>query len=129
MSMIKLQNNFTTPEQSKQLLDLGFPIDSADCYYDTYDIEYSNCLRPYFLDERTYTNYFKYLSCIGTNVHCPCWTVGRLIEIWDICVNLMPDMDLDLNNKSTSCTYIELIIGSFELAKDDGLIDFSKLEE
>ena len=30
--MKKLQNNFTTPEQSKRLLELGVPADSADCY-------------------------------------------------------------------------------------------------
>jgi hypothetical protein len=29
--MRKLQNNFTTPEQSKRLLELGVPVDSADC--------------------------------------------------------------------------------------------------
>lgn len=29
--MSKLQNNFTTPEQSKRLLELGVPADSADC--------------------------------------------------------------------------------------------------
>lgn len=31
--MKKLQNNYTTPEQSKRLLELGLPADSADCYY------------------------------------------------------------------------------------------------
>lgn len=31
--MSKLQNNFTTSEQSKRLLELGIPTNSADCYY------------------------------------------------------------------------------------------------
>lgn len=31
--MSKLQNNFTTPEQSKRLLELGVPADSADCFW------------------------------------------------------------------------------------------------
>ena len=31
--MVKFQRNFTTPEQSKHLLDLGLPEDSADCYF------------------------------------------------------------------------------------------------
>ena len=30
---MKLQNNYTTPEQSKRLLELGVPRFSADCYY------------------------------------------------------------------------------------------------
>ncbi len=29
--MKQLQNNFTSPEQSKRLLELGLPADSADC--------------------------------------------------------------------------------------------------
>ena len=33
MAIKKLQNGFTTPEQSKRLLELGVPVDSADCYY------------------------------------------------------------------------------------------------
>ena len=31
--MKQLQNNFTTPEQSKRLLELDVPADSADCYW------------------------------------------------------------------------------------------------
>ena len=33
--MKKLQCNFTTPEQSKRLLELGVPADSADCFHPT----------------------------------------------------------------------------------------------
>ena len=33
--MKKLQSNFTTSEQSKRLLELGVPADSADCYNTT----------------------------------------------------------------------------------------------
>lgn len=33
MAIKKLQNNYTTPKQSKRLLELGVPADSADCYY------------------------------------------------------------------------------------------------
>lgn len=38
-------------------------------------------------------------------------------------------MQLDLGNDPENCTYIELIVSSFELAADDGLLDFSKLED
>lgn len=31
--MKKLQNNYTTPEQSKRLLELGIPAWTADCFY------------------------------------------------------------------------------------------------
>lgn len=33
MIMKTLQNNFTTPEQSKRLLEVGVPADSADFYW------------------------------------------------------------------------------------------------
>ena len=38
--MKTLQNNFTTPEQSKKLLELGVPIDSADMFWAASDEKY-----------------------------------------------------------------------------------------
>ena len=37
--MKQLQNNFTTPEQSKRLLELGVPANSADCYLTKFGID------------------------------------------------------------------------------------------
>ena len=37
--MKNLQNNFTIPAQSKRLLELGVPADSADYYYDKEEIK------------------------------------------------------------------------------------------
>ena len=34
--MRQLKNNFTTPEQSKRLLEIGVPTWTADCYYNEY---------------------------------------------------------------------------------------------
>ena len=39
--MEKLQINVTTQEQSKRLLELGVPADSADCYYHNGDVCWS----------------------------------------------------------------------------------------
>ena len=59
--MSKLQNNFTTPEQSKRLLELGVPAWTADCYYqESGKIEIKNTA----LD----------------GLYPSCWSVGRLIE-------------------------------------------------
>ena len=64
--MKKLQNNFTTPEQSKRLLELGVPAWTADCFYsESGKIEIKNTA----------------LDILYT----PCWSVGRLIEIAEIC--------------------------------------------
>lgn len=64
--MKKLQNNYTTIEQSKRLLELGIPAWTADCYYkESGKIEVKNTA----LDE----------------LFPSCWSVGRLIEIAKIC--------------------------------------------
>lgn len=117
--MKKLQNNFTTPEQSKRLLGLGFPADSADCYINGW------CNNRAFQLPKLYSK----CDWVDGRSSLPCWSVGRLMEIYDICVNLMPGMQLEFSKEPGNCTYIELIIASFELAADDGLIYFSNLEE
>jgi hypothetical protein len=79
--MKKLRSNFTTTEQSKRLLELGVPADSADMYYHT-DIGFT----------RFYSEPEVIPSCelfsTGNSVYIydiPCWSVGRLIEIYEIC--------------------------------------------
>ncbi len=49
--MKKLQSNFTTPEQSKRLLEMGVPTDSADFYMDKYEVETFDELYPYFIPD------------------------------------------------------------------------------
>lgn len=74
--MKKLKCNFTTPEQSKRLLELGVHADSADCYN----------LREH--DDKVYLfqNQKESDNCIskirlrlGLGHAMPCWSVGRLI--------------------------------------------------
>lgn len=75
MAIKKLQNNFTTPDQSKRLLKLGVPVDSADMYYKHI------LLAPYlFSDGVLFSVYSKVEDIL------PCWSVGRLIEIYELCV-------------------------------------------
>ena len=122
--MKKLQNNFTTPEQSNRLLELGVPADSADCYYDSYDIAHPNLLCPYILFEGTYTDYFKYISCIRADVLCPCWSVGRLIEIYTIAIDAdFVEFDVYANSP---CVLKEMFD---RIESDIDKLDFSKLEE
>ena len=62
-TMKKLQSNFTTPEQSKRLLELGVPADSADLFYHS----------------------LKETADEEGLIVIPCWSVGRLIEVFEIC--------------------------------------------
>ena len=108
-----LQNNFTTPEQSKRLLELGVPADSADLYYQDYGsipMVVWTLTQP--LDLRR-------------GILKPCWSVGRLIEIYDICRCYIEDCD-EVYGKET---YIETFISAIEEAILDDMFDFSKLEE
>ena len=119
----KLQNNFTTPEQSKRLLELGVPANSADCYYDQYQI-------LNFRNELDYGYDFFGLNFRFT----PCWSVGRLMEINDICTMFDDKAWMGLEYPSTKLVkdkfalpYIEFLIQAIEVATD--VLDFSKLND
>lgn len=135
--MKTLQNNFTTPEQSKRLLELGVPADSADCvwYNPYYDGD-----RPELAEISVWKG--KYPQRVDKYT-LPCWSVGRLLEIFLICTSIQYDMfvpiisplgkkfpgmdgyrELLKNNR-----VIDSIIEEIETLKQKYLIDFSKLEE
>lgn len=77
--MKTLQNNFTTPEQSKKLLELGVPANSADCiwYNPYYDGD-----RPELSEISVWKG--KYPQRVDKYTF-PCWSVGRLMEIYELC--------------------------------------------
>ena len=122
--MKQLQINFTTPEQSKRLLELGVPEDSADCYYyywAWYGEEYQNkhpspqiCYTDSMPGERIY-----HFSSIY-----PCWSVGRLMEIYNICL-LEPYPYYPRFGRYENM--INIMIDAFVFSQGD--FDFSKLED
>ena len=113
--MKTLQNNFTTPEQSNRLLELGVPADSADC-----------CLRRILTDggycETWRVDVFDFIGQIHDD-YLPCWSVGRLIEIRDICAKYY------ITHADFNGNYMENIIMSFYAIHATNGFDFSKLEE
>ena len=120
--MSKLQNNFTTPEQSKRLLELGVPADSADCYLNSDSV--------IMLNGKTFQeNYNEDLDLARLHLieyphYIPCWSVGRLMEIFAICFD--PDfIEFDVFADGTS--FLQQMIDKFEIGID--AMDFSKLEE
>ena len=113
--MKKLQNNFTTHEQSKRLLELGVPADSADMYIP------EGCTPYVFVQGNTYSKAMKNWGLnICDNRVTPCWSVGRLIEIAFICsVYEVRTIDFWRNDSP-----MDDIIYEFENNK----MDFSKLD-
>lgn len=113
MAIKKLQNNFTTPEQSKRLLELGVPADSADQLY------YEDCMwsaHEFLSPKHLYSEVVKGHE----NIAIPCWSVGRLMEIFLLC---SPYSSIEINKSDK----VEQMIASIEL--EHKLLDFSKLEE
>ena len=82
MIMKKLQNNFTTPEQSKKLLELGVPVDSADGFYSRESYRGGKWERPKLFESEEDKVDFKSVYEGGVLMYFPLFTVGRLIEIW-----------------------------------------------
>lgn len=113
--MKTLQNNFTTPGQSKRLLELGVPADSADCFY-------SNILGNWYLDIIPQHKNYTCISNGMDDLYLPCWSVGRLMEIWDICGNACESVTAKRDD-----TRVELLVKLYE--ENAAYADFSKLEE
>ena len=129
MSKLKqLQNNFTTVEQSRRLLELGVPADSADCYWRNYGDNENRADVRFVLNG--YDKIHTIKKCYEPDTEItPCWSVGRLIEIAWICHN-------SYGFFMTMCTSISRIFKAeqsiIEIMIDclfDNTIDFSKLED
>ena len=125
--MKKLQRNFTTPAQSRRLLELGVPAWTADLYFyeegciSNYD-EPSGVI-PYdevYKDDSRETMFSSY-------VELPCWSVGRLIEILKECINNeddLIDIFVELQYSNDILTTILMIFRD-----NKAILEFSKLEE
>ena len=107
-----MENNFTTARYSSYLIDLGLPVDTADCYYNKLGAlsvipEYSN-----------FSNF-----CDKTDI--PCWSVGRLIEIYNKCINDTKD---SISIPKNHIVLQEVLIEFFGALQYKWL-DFSKLND
>ena len=121
--MKTLQNNFTTHEQSKRLLELGVPADSADCCYLAIVTRYD--VNEAVIDYAKWVTVLEDGEQIGVH-DLPCWSAGRLLDIYLLSVemetNIKPNAIFFLgDNKSL----MENLMEWFETES----FDFSKLDE
>jgi len=123
--MSKLTNTYTTIEQSRRLLALGIPKDTADCYYTWIPAIMETASIPQFVFPGCkYTD----VASMKTEVYSyePCWTAGRLIEIMSL-ITPCPWQDYREPAKHPA-TLIERVIVSLEgLCKLIG-VDFTKID-
>ena len=137
--MKRLQNNFTTPEQSKRLLSLGVPADSADCIYsEGADVNEDGVVSFDYTDRellpiKTITGeqmaFSEYKEKYTNGYVLPCWSVGRLIEIDNICsIPKIKEAGFHLIAQDFD-DLIETMIISIKMKVEHYWMDFSKLEE
>lgn len=118
--MKKLQNNFTSQEQSKRLLELGVPAWTADCFHPT-DLQQNPIedATPTIITYQLDTHEIIWDKVYGF----PCWSVGRLLELY------MKARGLDFMYFiiMSDANMIDSIVRMF--VENQNEIDFSKLEE
>ena len=116
--MKKLQNDYTTPEQSKRLLELGVPEWTANLKLSKL-VKDSHGQKPkdkhdWVVNRKDYTHmivgFMKY-------EYLPCWSVGRLMEIEKICA-VMPMM-IEYAPIGKLIAYLEIRIKDYDFSKLD----------
>lgn len=111
--MIIFQNEFTTPEQSRRLLEIGVPADSSNYKIDVSEIngEYIDFPTP------VYGRFGRYPK----GFYIPCWSIFRLMEIYDLCNEDVDDQYGWAANSGFD--YMEYVISRLE----NGIMNFQRL--
>jgi hypothetical protein len=124
--MIQFESDLTTIEQSNRVLAVGIPENSANFGY----LIYPDCEPELSILNGTYSEFKEMVNTESTCKHkglpdntqtLPCWSAGRLIEIYCAVTNRMFPM-------TDGIGLVENIICEIEY-KARQQYDFSKLEE
>ena len=108
---MNMQNNFTTIEQSDKLIALGLSEGSADMCWTTnggFSFKFPRCVPYKMFQEKEH--------------HIPCWSAGRLINIFECCTGVKYNHNSDMSLMDDIFSKIQSFINA-------NLFDFSKLEE
>lgn len=111
-----MNRNFTTSEQTKRLLELGLPMDSADCVHTL------KTNRVFFIQNGKVTEgYLSLYKAVRGEEAEPCWSVGQLIKIYYLCTKKMPLIE------NENCIFY--LMKDYELGIVSKQLDFSKIKE
>lgn len=127
--LVNHHKNCTTPEQSKQLLELGVPVRTADCFSrtDGGDIGIYQPLLPNN-PESTIDKFIEYAnSRYGRTYYIPCWSIGQLIKIMGICYDFVLAGGVSIQVYRTDIekgSVLEALIS--DIAKNIHKMDFDK---
>lgn len=119
---VTIMENFTSIEQSKRLLKLGVPIDSADCYIDEWR-------RVHFIPQEPQHTLYSELARRTIYTITPCWSAGQLIHIVLSYrkPNKLGHVWMDISEDEM--TLIECLINQIRVDIEQGISDFSKWEK
>ena len=108
------------------VLEIGVPADSCDNYYIAEDEAMPNWL-PY---KKSYSEWRKEAFGLshGYTEIIPCWSVGRLMEIFDICC-ILKDGTEWMDTQSVPVSYVSYLIDCYVRAIKHKQLDFSKLND
>ena len=121
--MKTLKNGFTTPGQSKQLLELGVPAWTADMYHWSREGHHNRLWWGIEYQRHDEPKNFDATDIYGFHLYYPCWSVGRLIEIYLIARGV----DITYLQIDRGEDMIEYIIRLYKEHSEK--LDFSKLED
>lgn len=122
MAIKKLQNDHTSPEQSKRLLELGVPAWTANIMFD------KNRRRYELIETEDESLAETQRTLFYNGGAIPHWSAGRLMEICKKC-ETKEDYEQLCDELKECRNYCELIISHIDVRKILLIIDFSKLEE
>ena len=133
---MELQFNYTTPEQSQRLLELGLPVDSADCILRHYnwadeDLKEENWENPAIINKGISPSEAMDMFLDDEyDMTMPCWSVGRLIEIFNL-INKQQERFLFWMNLSRYkiTNYVGVFVMALEELKIHDALDLSKLSK
>ena len=118
MKLQHIYENYTTEEHVDTILSLGIPIDTADWYIDACGNRYVRSQNEGEQDD-TFFDEFDYT---------PCWSAGRLIEIWLLCNNAQYSVPLTFCIDRQTKDIVYLLINMLKKQKMEGT-NFSILKE
>ena len=123
MNTIDFDFDYTTPEQSQKLIDLGVPTWTADGDYYYSSTTNVNDVVPEILARDEHYEDWSSFGEIVDYLSLPCWSVGRLIQLITKC-SVNKSQIVFTADKSP----IQTICDDLAMCIERQLIDFNKLK-
>ena len=121
-----LQSNFTTPEQSLKLLEMGFSASTADCFRES---EKHNDGKITYREAKEINEYEQFMNDVRYEhaAVIPTWSVGRLIELINNYSRTMPILCYQIAyNTRHKNSLMEIVLQFIQDNKED--IDFKNMK-